>query len=275
MDELQRLMVGEAPVFSPRPALPPGAETLVRIEALGHGRGHDTDIRDFSLTVAAGEVVGITGIRENGLRALEDLLSGMVHPSTGRVLLADQDITRWNPGRRHDLGWAYVPSNRSRRGTLASHSLGENLMARTYGALSPAGIFRDNLVRRALDGFEGITDLRDRFSEPLRNLSGGNAQRILVARELAGSPRVVLACEPAWGLDTRHRHETYEMLARVAAAGAAVIIITGDVEEALTLSDRIAVLHRGELAGIYRPEAFSHQRIASAMLQGTAQGRQP
>ena len=248
---LAREMTGEAP---PAVSRRPGAAGAVRLaaEGLGVGRGDGAMAVDgLSLAVRAGEILGVAGVGGNGQQELADALIGLAPVARGRVLLDGADVTSWRIWSRRRHGLHYVPSDRSRLALVGDLPVADNL------ALSDvrAGRFGRLLLARrrireaaasaiAAFGIAGATPGR-----AARLLSGGNAQKLVLARELHERVRVLVAHSPTRGLDVAACAFVHGVLARTAAAGAAILLISEDLDEILGLSDRVVVMSRGRIVG--------------------------
>jgi simple sugar transport system ATP-binding protein len=243
--ELGRWMVGDAlPVRGAPPGREPGPPAL-RLEGL-RARGLDA----IELEVRAGEIVALAGIDGNGQGALEEVLAGVRALASGRIEIA-----------RPPLG--LVPGDRQRTGLVLDLSLGENLLlddASRRGGLLPRAAL-DAAAADAIARFE----IRGSPRTPARALSGGNQQKLCIARALRAAPGVLVSVNPTRGLDVLATAAVREELRRQARAGAAVLVISTDLDEVLELGDRIGVLFRGAVLwdGVARP---SRERIGELML---------
>ncbi|GAB4451729.1 MAG: ABC transporter ATP-binding protein [Armatimonadaceae bacterium] len=213
-------------------------------------------LSNISFAVSAGEIFGIAGVDGNGQRELADCLSGLLSPDSGSILIAG-DAPAANPAAFRQAGVAVVPADRQRRGLALPLSITENI---TFGVYDKADFRRGPLL---LWGSlrKHSQDLIDRFdiraTSPdvaVRSLSGGNQQKVVIARALADNPRVVVAVNPTRGLDVGAIAYVHDALRRARDAGAAVVLISTELTEILTLSDRIAVLFEGRFTGIVPPD---------------------
>jgi simple sugar transport system ATP-binding protein len=245
--ELARLMVGRDLAPAPERATLPRGRALLRLEGLtGPGiRGLDLDVHEH-------EVVGVAGVAGNGQAELAELIAGLLPVSSGRITLGGRDITAATVSERRDAGLAYVPDDRFKRGLAAEASIADNLIMGAHR--------RPPIARRGrLDGKAATrlgAELVARFAvktagieDPARVLSGGNAQRVVIARELGSEHPVIVVAQPTRGIDiaaTRFVHA--ELLGR-REAGAAILLISADLGEVLALSDRVVVLYDGAIAG--------------------------
>ena len=198
---------------------------------------------------ARGEIVGVAGVAGNGQRELGELIAGMLRPTRGRIEVDGTDVTGRGPRRARAAGVAFVPEDRLGTGLAPSLSITENLL------LTRKRSFFVNRRKAAADAraMIGRFDIKAPGPDsPTRVLSGGNAQKVLVARELTGwgeaAPSVLVTASPTRGLDVGAIESVRALLDSSRALGAAVLLLTEDLEEVLSLADRIIVLYRGRIA---------------------------
>jgi ribose transport system ATP-binding protein len=274
--DMVELIVGRAVAVGTRRvagADPPGS---VRLEADGLTAGL---LREFSLAVRAGEIVGVTGLAGSGASDLGDAVIGRVGVERGRLLVGGAPFSPRGVRRALRAGIALVPADRAAEGLFLSLSLRENLNPNPRPAES-AGAERSRrpsaLARRVIRrrGEEAATrDVLQRFDirppEPERvasTLSGGNAQKLMLGRWLDENPRIVILNEPTTGIDVGARQQIYEYLRRAAAAGAAVIVISSDFHEIAELCDRAVVLYRGYTAAVLEGGSLNTAAVTTAAL---------
>jgi ABC-type uncharacterized transport system ATPase subunit len=227
------------------PAVPATAKAL-RLIGLTARPGLD----DLRLTVHAGEIVGLYGAAGNGQKTLGDVLSGLTFPDAGTVEVAGAPVDLHRPGALPAAGLGIVPEDRHHAGVVLDLSVAENLVMTRLGDVSGrVFVDRPHLRRRAraLADEYGITAAS--LDAPLRSLSGGNQQRVVLARELSGRPRVLVAAQPSSGLDVGAVEDLYARLRRCAEDGVAVLVISTELEEMLALTTRLAVIFRGRIVG--------------------------
>jgi ABC-type uncharacterized transport system ATPase subunit len=254
---LARMMVGEELA-----ATPPGpgrareehpGEPVLTVEGLAASddRGNRR-LAGIDLAVRPGEIVGVAGVAGNGQDELVECLVGLRRPTGGRVRLAGQDVTRLPTSVRRRRGLGYVPADRARQGLALGASIADNAVAGLHRSdrLSRRGWFRPGALRR----FAG--ELLDRFGvraaaldRPVRTLSGGNQQRVVLARELAAGPVALVADQPTRGIDVKGIAFVHQQLAGLREQGAGVLLVSEELEELLAVGDRIVVLYRGRVAG--------------------------
>ena len=250
---LARLMVGRDVIFrlEKKPAQP--GEVVLRVEAL-----HVLDdrrlpaVRGVSLTVSAGEILGIAGVAGNGQRELVEALVGLRKSQRGRVFLKGQEVTNQPPRTLIEQGVCYIPGERA-MGLAPGLSVAENLILKDYCQEPFArGAFLDYAVinahaNRLVDQYSVTTPSP---ATPVKLLSGGNIQRVILARETCQSPTLLIAAYPTSGLDVGATEYIRQLILQQRDQGTAVLLVSEDLEEILQLSDRIAVMFEGEIMGI-------------------------
>lgn len=207
-------------------------------------------IEDISLSIRADEIVGIAGVDGSGQRGLVGVLSGLTHPATGTIRLDGADMSRAAAPDWRKAGLAYLPADRYARGGTAALSLADNAIAGTDGdkALQWGPFLRRGAIRKRVQ--QMIADYAVRAGgtgERLDSLSGGNAQKLIAARELAGAPKLLIADQPTRGVDVAAAALLHGRIDLAARNGAAVLLITADLDELLRLADRVLVLFNGRI----------------------------
>lgn len=248
--ELARLMVGR-PVTSAvrRAQAPPGPVVLAASGLWARGDRHTDAVRDVDLEVRAGEVLGIAGVAGNGQLELVEVLAGLRPAAAGRVTLAGRDVTRASPRGRAGAGMAYIPEGRLRTGLAGALPIQDNLALRAYRAGGPL-LDRRGMRRRA-EALMASFGVRAPGPDAVtRTLSGGNLQKVVLARELSEEPVVVVAASPTRGLDVAATEAVRERLDAQRGRGAGILLVSEDLDEVLSLSDRIAVMYEGRLVGL-------------------------
>jgi len=251
--ELARLMVGRDVAQAPAPrGRAPGGEVLRLEEAWADGDRGIPALRGVSLEVRAGEIVGIAGVSGNGQRELAEAVTGTRRLARGRVLLFGRDVTRRPVRGRIDAGVAHVPEDGRRTGVVASMSVRDNLVLKRHRRPPLCGRFfvdRGAAARFARRRVEALDIKTPSIDAPAGSLSGGNLQKLILARELEGEPRLVVAVHPTCGVDVGARRAIHELLIGARERGAAVLLVSEDLDEILELADRIAVMYGGEVVG--------------------------
>ena len=225
---------------------------------------------DFSLDVAPGEIVGLYGVEGNGQATLGDLLSGLAEPSAGTVEVGGEPVDPAKPGALHRAGLGIVPEDRHASGVVLDMSVADNLVMKSLDGVSGRFLIdrrkTNELARRLAAEFNIITSSLD---APVRSLSGGNQQRVVLAREMSANPSVLVAAQPTHGLDVGAIEDMYLRLRKAASSGVAILLISTELEEVMALSSRIAVISRGRVAGVMPTSEASSERLGM-LLGGVA-----
>ncbi|MEE3139640.1 MAG: ATP-binding cassette domain-containing protein, partial [Actinomycetota bacterium] len=269
--ELAQLMVGSSPVAPDRPEVAtPGDPLLELTELRASGdRGIDA-FSNITFQVNSGEIVGIAGVAGNGQRELADVIAGLRPSTQGSVTLNGADVTAARPQQRFRAGLAYIPEDRLGVGLAPRLSITDNAILRMYHKQRRGPFI---VAEKALAYCKYlITRFGVRSGDPggpIAALSGGNLQRLLVGRELDGQPSVVVAAQPTRGLDVQGVKAIQDLLLDQRKAGAAVLLISEDLDELLTLTDRLLVMEGGVIRGEFDPTTVSRHEVGMAMLADT------
>ncbi len=269
---LARLMVGRDVVLRVEKGAAKPAETLLNVSDLQatDDRGVPK-VRGLSFQVRAGEIVGIAGVDGNGQTELIDCITGLRHPESGTITVAGQQLAAHvSPREALDAGMGHIPEDRHRRGLVLDFTLAENLVLHDFeqepnakhGWLFPEGIVRR--ARKLLQQF----DVRGGGPQTrAAALSGGNQQKVVLAREIDRDPRVLLAAQPTRGLDVGAIEFVHRRLVEERDQGRAILLVSLELEEILSLSDRILVMYEGEIVGEF-PPTVSEETLGIAMTGG-------
>ncbi|MFN3822900.1 MAG: ABC transporter ATP-binding protein [Pseudorhodobacter sp.] len=235
-----------------RPTVTPGSAgpTLLRLAGLSTpARGQS--LRAVDMVLHAGQITGIAGVSGNGQAALSDVISGLCSAVEGRLELAGREITGWTPRAALAAGIGRIPEDRHKTGTVAEFTLTENVILERYATppFSRAGIMDWSAARRATRAIIEQFDVRCEGPEaPIRLLSGGNMQKLILGRVLDTAPRIILANQPVRGLDIGAIAYVHQQLIAARDGGAAVLLISEDLDEIMELSDVIYVISEGRLS---------------------------
>ena len=265
---LAELMVGssEGGYVDRPPPNEAGSEALVLhgISALSD-RGLPA-LTEINLTVRSGEIVGIAGVSGNGQKELAETIAGLRRPTVGRVMLNEKDVTQTSPGARYRLGLAYVPEDRLGVGLAPKMSVVDNSVVRSYRSQ------RRGLMLVMAQCLQFCRDLVEKFGvrvgrlhDPVAGLSGGNLQRLLLGRELAEQPAVLVAAQPTRGLDVQGVAAIQSHLVAQRDDGVGVLLISEDLDELLALSDRLLVMYEGRVVADLDPDATTRGEVGAAM----------
>jgi simple sugar transport system ATP-binding protein len=251
---LARLMVGREVLL--HYDIPPAQAGEVRLKVdsifVKGDRGHDA-LRGVSLEVRAGEIVGLAGVSGNGQRELAEALAGLRPIRQGHVVLNGQDVTSRPPSDRIEAGQAYIPEERMRDGTIRDFSVAENLILVDHGrAPYSRGSFLDfaTIARRSAELVNTFNVKTPSLQTTLKSLSGGNIQKLILARELSRQPQVLIAAQPTRGVDIGATEYIHQRLLEQRRAGTATLLISEDLDEIRALSDRVAVIYEGRIVGM-------------------------
>jgi general nucleoside transport system ATP-binding protein len=270
--ELVSMMFGEAPApqpvaAPPTPAMSRGQPVLSLEGVATSARNGAAPLRDLTLQLRMGEILGVAGVSGNGQRELADLVLGLARPSRGVKVLWDEDASGWTPAYVRARGVASIPDDPSALALVPALTARENL------ALGAGRRYRKGL---GLDWSRLAADMAKcaaRLSlPPVPNeikvfaLSGGNQQRLVLTRELAHDPKLIVALYPSRGLDARSAEALRNLFTEVRAAGAGLLLFSEDLDELIALSDRIIVLCEGRVAGAFSRDSFNVEAIGACMV---------
>lgn len=264
--EIARLMVGHdiAPVAKTSHVRAEVRLTLDGLVCSGAGRR----VGPLSIEVRGGEVLGIAGVTGSGQGPLVETLVGLRPARSGRILLGGQEITSLGVAARRAAGLAYMAEDRMRTGLAIEASLADNAVAGREGAADFASGPLRRLSSIAEFGRHLIAQFAIRATGPeqrVAELSGGNKQKIIIGRELTGAPQLIVAHNPCWGVDIGAIHFIQGQLLQAAANGAAVILVSSELDELFALSDRLAVLCDGQMTALVERADLDLGRIGEAM----------
>jgi simple sugar transport system ATP-binding protein len=275
-EELARLMVGrEISLRVERTAVPLGRTGLELRGVWAEGERGRPALRGVDLEVRSGEILGVAGVSGNGQRELAETIAGLRRLKQGAILLGGEEASGWSPGRRIRYGLSYIPEDAVRDGAIRDFSVEENLILKDHGRPPYSrGLFLDfrrigEECKRLILGFEVRTPSR---RTALKSLSGGNIQKLILARELSREPRVLIAAQPTRGLDVSATQYVHRRLIGQREKGTATLLISEDLEEVLALSDRVAVMHGGAVMGVLRREEVDLQVLGLMMAGARAEG---
>ncbi len=269
--KLAELMVGRNVDFSrKRQPVQIGAPILeVSNLSAKNSRGLEA-LKNVSFTLAQGQVLGVAGVAGNGQSELIEVLAGLHPPSSGQVKFEGTDLEP-NPAKRFEAGIAHIPEDRIHMGTVPTMTVAENLSLRQYSQapLSNNGI-RDliALETNAKEKILEYTIATPSSQTPSRLLSGGNIQKVILARELGANAKLILAVHPTYGLDIGATDQVHSVLLERTKSGAAVLLVSEDLEELLSLSDQIAILYHGQLKGPFPVTEITREQIGLYMTGG-------
>jgi len=271
-EEIATMMVGREVLLrvDKKPASP--GEVVMRVENVtaSSERGVPA-LRGVSFEMRRGEILGIAGVEGNGQSELMEVLAGTRHVSGGRVLLGDRDITTYDARTERDAGVAFIPEDRRGTGLVLGFSIAENsILGRER---SPRFswhelVLRLVAIREWARGLVKEFDVRTpSIDTAARNLSGGNQQKVIVAREMGSKPKVLLASQPTRGVDIGAIEFIHRRIVQQRDDGAAVLLVSAELDEVRSLSDRIAVMYEGRIVSFESPET-PEERLGLLMTGG-------
>ncbi len=271
---LAELMCGRAVApIERRPQLP--GRSLLRLSGIATDGGERRRLKDLSLEVRAGEIVGIAGIAGNGQRELADVIAGILAPRAGTIEIDGRTVARLDPRRAQALGIGRIPEDRIATGLLTRSPLAHSMVLPRIrqAPFSRCGLLDRGAIRRFAEA--QIARFAIRAAGPLvrtGTLSGGNLQKALLARELAWDPLVVLAAQPTRGLDVGATEFVHGTFLALRAAGRGLLVISEDLEELFQIADRIVVMSGGRIVGDFAVGEARLATIGLLMAGGSAAG---
>jgi general nucleoside transport system ATP-binding protein len=268
---LGQLMVGELGAAGDHTHVHPETKGPPLLEAVGiavEGDRGELAVDGVSITLRAGEILGLAGLEGSGQVELVEALAGVRRVRSGSVRLRGREIGALGIAERQRAGIGHIPSDRRRSGLVGTLSVAENLAIPVVRdrRFSRGGIVRRRAVREHAEALIGRFGVRTPGPDvPVATLSGGNQQKVVVARELSRDPSVVLSCYPTWGLDFAATAAVHAELARRREAGAAVLLASMDLDELLDVADRIVVMQGGRVSGELAAARASAEEIGLLM----------
>jgi len=225
-------------------------------------------LSDITLTIHAGEVLGVAGVEGNGQAELVEAIMGMRDPSSGRILLEDTDISDWHTREIREAGVGYIPEDRHRHALLLDAPLWENaILGHQTQRPNVRGIWVDAAGAKAdTERIVGEYDVRTpSINVTAHSLSGGNQQKLIIGREMSHAPRVLVAAHPTRGVDVGAQAAIWDQIKKARREGLGVLLISADLDELIGLSDTIRVILRGKLSGEFDPDVVTAEDLGSAM----------
>ena len=225
-------------------------------------------LKDVNLEVHAGEILGVAGVSGNGQKELAEVITGLRPTTGGQILLEGEDVTGKSPKELMDKSLSYIPEERMRDGIIKEFTVAENLILREHNQapyadkgfldLKTISTHSENMIER----FNVKTPSQETM---VNNLSGGNIQKLILARELSRMPRTLIAAQPTRGLDIGATEYVHLRLLKQREEGTATLLISEDLDEILVLSDRIAVIFEGEIMSVIDREKATPERLGLLM----------
>jgi simple sugar transport system ATP-binding protein len=274
--EMARMMVGREVSFSVDKQKREPGDTILEIDHLSVLNSRKfLGIKDFSLKVRAGEIMGLAGVDGNGQSELVEALTGLCAIESGRILLKGEDITANGIAERIKAGIAHIPEDRQKRGLVLDYSIENNMILETHGDFPYAknGFLQREPIRQHAKKLIEDYDVRagQGAATLARSLSGGNQQKAIVGREIDLNPELLIAVQPTRGLDVGSIEYIHKRLVEQRDKGKAVLLVSLELDEILDLSDRIAIINHGELVGLVNADETNENEVG-LMMAGVQQG---
>ncbi len=270
---LANLMVGRDVVFrvEKRPPAPTDVKLSVRDLRVDDDRGVQT-VNGFSVDVRGGEIFGIAGVEGNGQRELVEALTGMRRKAGGSVVILGRNATKMSPRKITDLGTAHIPEDRGKHGVVSTYTIADNIVLNRADQAPFArwGMRNTKAVNEEAERLVEQFDVRTLgIHLAVGALSGGNQQKVVVARELSGKVDVLFVAQPTRGLDVGSIEFIHGQIVALRDRGAAVFLVSAELDEILSLSDRIGVLYRGRLVGEFDGATATREELGYLMATGS------
>jgi ABC-type uncharacterized transport system ATPase subunit len=271
-EDLAELMVGRGVSLTVDRGISNPANVVLKVEGLkaNDDRGSEA-VGGVDLEIRAGEILGIAGVAGNGQDQLVEALVGLRRPTAGRVTLEHRDITGWKSRAIYAAGVGYVPADRHRFGIILSFPLTDNLILTSYYRRPYAnGILRDDdAIRRTANERIEAFDIRTQSADVRAStLSGGNQQKVVVAREFTRDLKLLVLDQPTRGLDVGSIEFIHRQAIAKRDAGTAILLVSAELDEVLEVSDRIAVMYRGRIVGTFDGRTADKNEVGLLMATG-------
>jgi ABC-type uncharacterized transport system ATPase subunit len=274
-EQLSKYMIGrELKVITKKPSPAYNQKGLV-LKDVTCFRGDIKRLDSVSLQIGKGEIVGIAGVDGNGQKELAEVITGIARQSEGEVWLGEVDLSHMSVMERKKLGLGYVSDDRHHDGLVLDMDLAENILLKTHTekACLKGFFINQKLVKENTQKAVGEYGIKTNGIEvPIRYLSGGNQQKLILARELAGEPTALVAFQPTRGLDIGATEFIQQKLLEQRQKGCSILLISADLEEITALSDRIAVIYKGRIMGIVENNEKLDLAEVGLMMAGTEKG---
>ena len=267
--DLANWMVGREISFAPDRGKIERSEVRLKLDQLSCGSDRGTPgLRAVNLEIHSGEILGVAGVSGNGQLELAETVTGLRKVTSGRIYLEGKNVTGFPPGDLTDRMLSYIPEERMRDGMIKDFSVAENMILREHHKqpFSHSGFLKLKDISIHTDKLVSQFDIKTPSHETLaKNLSGGNIQKIILAREISRNPRAIIAAQPTRGLDIGATEYVREQLLDQRKRGAAIMLISEDLDEILALSDRVAVIYEGRIMDILSRQDATRERLGLLM----------
>ena len=267
--DLARMMVGHEIVLPKITSAPKLGDVQLEVQGIHALSDREMPaLRGVNLQVRSGEIVGLAGVSGNGQSELAQVVTGLRKPTDGKVLVGGKDLTGKLPGEFLKMGMAYIPEERMRDGVVGKFTISENIILRDHNKspYSNRGLLIHRLIGDITDKLIKMFNIKTPSRATNANsLSGGNIQKVVLARELSRNPKVLVAAQPTRGVDIGAIEFIHTNLLEQRKEGAAILLISEDLDEILALSDRVAVMFHGEIMGILDNKDAERERVGLLM----------
>ncbi len=268
--EMAKMMVGREVSFkvNKKPAKP--GEVVLDIKNLSVKNNKKVlGLKDFSIDVRVGEIVGIAGVEGNGQSELIEAITGLRKSESGTINFKNKDITRESIRNRINSGIAHIPEDRHKRGLVLDYTIEENMVLEVYDKkpFSNKGLLNKKEIKKYAEKIIDEFDVRsgEGAESVARSLSGGNQQKAIIGREIELNPELLIAAQPTRGLDVGSIEYIHKRLVEQRDSGKAVLLISLELDEILNVSDRIAIINNGELIGIVNADETNENEVGLMM----------
>lgn len=268
--EMAQMMVGRPVTFKVQKSPANPKHTILTLNHLFVKNSKKVlGLKDFSLTVRAGEIVGIAGVEGNGQTELVEAITGLRKCESGQVLIEQEDITHYSVRKRTLTGIGHIPEDRHKHGLVLDYTMENNMILQTYykKPFSHFGLLNKKAIREYSDSIIKAFDVRSGQGSLsiARSLSGGNQQKAVIGREMERQPKLLIAVQPTRGLDVGSIEYIHKRLIEHRDDGYAVLLISLELDEVMNVSDRIAVVNNGQLIGVVEANTTSENEIGLMM----------
>ncbi|HPX92788.1 MAG TPA: ABC transporter ATP-binding protein [Bacillota bacterium] len=277
-EKMVQMMVGKHIPLEVEKEQQAAGDVLLEVKNLSIDNGLIQTVKNVSFELRAGEIVAVAGISGNGQQEMIEAILGFREPASGQIYIGEEEVTGLTPRQRRQRGVCYIPEDRIQVGSCATATLAENMIVDRYfeAPLAKRGWINlktmHALARELVAKYKIKTANTDCM---IGTLSGGNIQRTIIARELSADPKLLFACEITMGLDVESCRYVYDMLLNMRREQKAVLLLSSNINEVMSLADRILVIHEGEIVAHFpRSEDFNKEELGEYMLGLKVQDRQ-
>lgn len=267
--ELAKMIVGREVLLRVEKTSAQPTAKVLEINSLEIKSKHGVAVNNISFEVRAGEIVGIAGIEGNGQTELIEAIAGLITPTSGTIKFNEKNITRFSARQRKELGIAHIPEDRHKRGLLLNSDLSENSILGVHyrqPVTVGGGLLNNTFIGKRVKEIIGNFDVRPANPElSAKSLSGGNQQKLIIGREFDLNPKLLLVSQPTRGVDIGAIEFIHRKLIALRDSGAAVLLVSAELEEVTALADRLLIIREGKIVGEVNPKDTSVEEIGLMM----------